>query len=325
MQINRFALYGSLVLLFAFTNKSYAQCGSCNATNQSISGTQTLASAQKWCYTTSNTSSYSTSLTVNGTLDVCSGATLDLFGALSVNSGRIYLYDCSKIKLAGSFTDFGTIKITAYCSSCGGGSYTPLTINGTASTRVSCLTTLPIELLYFNAEKSGNKILFHWATLAEINNDFFTIEQSLDGEQWNEIANVKGAGNSSNMIEYSTSTINTHEPVLYYRLRQTDFDGKFSYSQVAIVENEQVFNFTVVPNPSEGEIQITIPASEKITLMLFDITGKVMGSTVLEKSDEFQSANTVHINALPTGIYTITALTESGISLSKKLIVSTNN
>lgn len=318
---------GFIVFLLSITvlvNHSFAQCTSCNATNQSISGTQTLTSGQKWCYTTSNSPAYSTSLTVNGTLDVCSGATLDLFGSLSINTGRIYLYDCSKIKLAGSFTDFGTIKITAYCSSCGG-SYTPLSINGSAFSRVTCLTTLPIELLYFKAQKIADEIVFNWATLSEINNDFFTIEKSVDGENWVDIAKVKGAGNSNNLIEYNNSTINSNENVLYFRLKQSDFDGKFSYSQIAIVENSQLFNFSVVPNPSYGEINVTIPSYEEVTLVLYDITGKTIESTILSKNTDFQASNTIHYTALPIGIYTLSATTESGITLSKKLVVGSNN
>ena len=61
---------------------------------------------------------------------------------------------------------------------------------------------LPIELLWFNAECEGSNITLKWATASEINNDYFTLERSDDAKNWQIIANVNGAGNSSQILYY---------------------------------------------------------------------------------------------------------------------------
>lgn len=102
---------------------------------------------------------------------------------------------------------------------------------------VTYLTTLPIELLYFNGKKTSNGNLLQWSTESEINNDYFTIERSNDAVGFYEIGTIPGAGNSSNTLNYQfiddTPTGNKH----YYRLKQTDYDGKFSYSNIIVITN----------------------------------------------------------------------------------------
>jgi len=98
----------------------------------------------------------------------------------------------------------------------------------------SSCTVLPIKLLSFFGNCAQDKITLHWQTASEINNSHFSIERSSSGNDWNEIGKIKGAGNSSAIRNYEFTdnelqTLNFKPETLYYRLKQTDYDGKCEY------------------------------------------------------------------------------------------------
>jgi len=90
---------------------------------------------------------------------------------------------------------------------------------------IDCPSPLPIELVMFDCRVDDDDIELFWSTASQINNDYFIIEHSLDGNAWNDIAYVTGAGNSSQLLEYSTTHLNAPVGINYYRLTQVDFDG----------------------------------------------------------------------------------------------------
>jgi predicted SpoU family rRNA methylase len=92
--------------------------------------------------------------------------------------------------------------------------------------------TLPVKLLSFNATLANEKVNCAWETASEINNDYFTIERSKDGRSFEAFGNVKGQGNSNRNIRYSYTDNNPFSGISYYRLKQTDFDGKYAYSSI---------------------------------------------------------------------------------------------
>ncbi len=98
-------------------------------------------------------------------------------------------------------------------------------------------TALPIELRYFTGTNEGSRNCLKWATATEKNNDFFTLEQSLDGSTWRQVAIVYGAGNSSYLKTYSTYDNSPAGTVNYYRLTQTDFDGRSEKFNIIVVNN----------------------------------------------------------------------------------------
>ena len=102
---------------------------------------------------------------------------------------------------------------------------------------ITVVSGLPIELLYFNGVvfETGNKL--YWSTASEDNNDYFNIEKTRDGKIWNSISNMKGAGNSSTQLYYSFVDEDVENIINYYRLKQTDYDGKFKYSEIISIDN----------------------------------------------------------------------------------------
>ena len=98
---------------------------------------------------------------------------------------------------------------------------------------------LPIELLYFKGSVYNSDNILHWSTASEDNNDYFTIEKTKDGIGWEIIDREPGAGNSSNQLYYSSVDENVESIINYYRLKQTDYDGKFKYSDIISIDNRR--------------------------------------------------------------------------------------
>lgn len=97
--------------------------------------------------------------------------------------------------------------------------------------------TLPIDLLFFKGKLiENNQVYLEWVTLTETNNDYFTIEKSIDGFIFHKLVNVPGNGNTNKYIHYTYIDSDTYQPITYYKLRQTDYDGQFSYSDIVAIK-----------------------------------------------------------------------------------------
>lgn len=119
------------------------------------------------------------------------------------------------------------------------------------------LMPLPINLLTFMAEVKNGTVALSWSTASEINNDYFTLERSLDLHHWYKIATVDGAGNSESVLYYQETDLSPHAGVSYYRLKQTDFDGTFEYFDVAKVIVDKGNFLRIYPNPSDNYFTIS--------------------------------------------------------------------
>jgi hypothetical protein len=97
--------------------------------------------------------------------------------------------------------------------------------------------SLPIELLYFKCEDYKRYNHLTWSTASEENNDYFNIEKTKDGKDWSSIMTENGAGNSSIQLYYSFDDNNVEKIINYYRLKQTDYDGNFKYSDIISIDN----------------------------------------------------------------------------------------
>lgn len=181
---------------------------------------------------------------------------------------------------------------------------------------------LPIELIEFLVSVQDNtKIKLNWATAAEINNDFFTIERSRNGATWEVIATVKGAGNSSERIDYSAYDENPIAGTAYYRLKQTDYDGKYEYFRMVAVNHEKTEEggcvFKIYPNPCMGRCNINLEdcdleESPDIQLTLFDASGQLVHSSMpYRQADGNFSFSIDTQNNLMPGVYVVTGASKS--------------
>lgn len=134
---------------------------------------------------------------------------------------------------------------------------------------------LPVELLNFNAEKNNRAVDLYWQTASEHNNDYFTVERTFDGEHFEIVGMVDGAGNSNQLLSYSLFDENPANGYNYYRLKQTDFDGTSKYSDLRSVYFGPEAWVNVYPNPSNGLLNI-VATGEVSNLAIYAADGKLV-------------------------------------------------
>jgi hypothetical protein len=150
---------------------------------------------------------------------------------------------------------------------------------------------LPVTLTFFKIEKaSAENVSLVWATASEENFDRFVIEHTLDGQTFNEIGSVKGAGNSASMNHYS---FEDQSPVLgksYYRLKSIDFDGYTEYFNIVAVNIEGATTFSAYPSPSNGQsinIQMNFKPSAQSVVKIIDSNGGMVMESKVSSFDNF--------------------------------------
>jgi hypothetical protein len=174
------------------------------------------------------------------------------------------------------------------------------------------LVPVPVKLIEFAATVRSNDVLVTWATASESNNKTFEIERSLNGHAFELIGSVNGKGNSSIKTSYELTDAKafakTNSTVLYYRLKQVDRDGKFSYSNIATVSLKNgKESINVYPNPfsSSFEVTFTTQAVTKATVTVTNIAGKTVHNEII---DAVNGSNTkaINLDAMQTGMYFVT-------------------
>ena len=198
-------------------------------------------------------------------------------------------------------------------------------INGVSSfspwTLVDQSAPLPVELLSFGASFADGDVSLRWVTSSELNNDFFSIERSESGEKFSEIARVPGAGTTNLAQRYTVIDESPLPGVSYYRLKQTDYDGKYSYSQVVRVEVDGAGIWAVTPNPNAGEdfnVVFGNSLRQPVSVQVRDVSGRLVyqgefssGSAVLELELE---------QKLPAGVYIVTVTTENRLDHQRMVV-----
>ncbi|MEP6728395.1 MAG: SBBP repeat-containing protein [Bacteroidota bacterium] len=180
-------------------------------------------------------------------------------------------------------------------------------------------SALPVQLLDFAAKANDkNTVTISWTTATETNNNYFTVERSIDGLRFEQVAIVKGANNSSIPIHYQATDNPSLPGKSYYRLRQTDLDGKFTYSSVVQVQINTTnrTEFTIYPNPVQQVLQVQLPAStnKNFVWQVQDATGKV----VKQQSDQIHnSSQSIDVSGLPKGLYWLILKNEGGVAVKK--------
>lgn len=165
---------------------------------------------------------------------------------------------------------------------------------------------LPIELISFRAEYQQDKVKLSWVTANEINNEYFTIQHSVDGSNFQDVEDVNSAGNSSSIQSYFTFHKEPESGMNYYRLKQTDFDGKNSLSNIEAVKILDG-KINAFPNPVTHEINISFADFEKgeIDFAIYNIYGKEIFSQQATIEDRLHIINLNEVGSFLPGTYFI--------------------
>ena len=182
---------------------------------------------------------------------------------------------------------------------------------------------LPIELLNFTAVMNGDKVTLSWTTATEINNDYFTVERTLDGIDFEEVVEMPGAGNSFTPMTYISEDVNPLPGRSYYRLKQTDYDGQFEYSSMVEVDNNYISDMMLyeitVANKTKVVLKYHLTTNAIYYLYVYDIMGKVVKEDIVH-SEEGTNTYELDVKSFPSGTYFISLQTQNEI-YSERFVV----
>lgn len=169
------------------------------------------------------------------------------------------------------------------------------------------VNVLPVELINFYAVPSGNTVDLYWTSATEKNNSYYTVETSTDGNVFTPVSEVKGNNNSYVAINYSATHHDPVHGINYYRLKQTDHDGTYSYSQIIYVDlskEQEVLIKNIHPNPANDHVAFDLhsPSDGPLKTEIIDLTGKVVSNDI-QAIEKGRTRVTAKMNDLGAGIY----------------------
>jgi hypothetical protein len=174
--------------------------------------------------------------------------------------------------------------------------------------------TLPVELIDFQAEEEGEKrVRVTWQTASEIENDYFVVEKSKDGKVFDAVGTVKGAGNSTQILEYILYDDEPYGGTSYYRLKIVAFDGSFEYSRVEVVH----FDAAQPSGDLHTDLFQNLPDGEYF-MQVFDASGKEINACYVVVKEKV-AMNPINFGYLPQGMYLVRIFAPSNIRVKKLL------
>ncbi|HSZ26491.1 MAG TPA: carbohydrate-binding protein [Cytophagaceae bacterium] len=221
-------------------------------------------------------------------------------GALHVEMDGTNVTGTVNIPNTGSWTNWQTVTLNTISLTAGNHVMRVFIENGGFNLNYinfALVTPLPITLLDFSAKNQDGATILQWTTIAEKNNNYFTIERSSDLIHWEDLVEIKSQGNSESIKNYEWNDYTNKFDKAYYRLKQTDINDTSTYSK--IIEVEAPINVQVSPNPFTDQVSITSTSEISGELDLCDITGNIVQKITLNKQN-----STLQFGAdLTKGIY----------------------
>lgn len=186
---------------------------------------------------------------------------------------------------------------------------------------------LPVKLLYFTASLEDHEVKLKWATSSEDDNDYFSVERSGDGENFTSIKTQKGAGTSNSIMNYSDNDADPLPGTSYYRLRQTDHTGRYSFSEVHVVVNNGMHSantieiLSVNPNPFTETFSFDFRSSrpQVVNISMVNSSGKQLYRSQYNANKGTNNFKMPSLSYLNKGVYILVLSDESG-QVSKRVI-----
>ena len=183
---------------------------------------------------------------------------------------------------------------------------------------------LPVSLLSFEGKRTNGSSVLNWATSSEQNNSHFIVERSKDGKSFSALSsaiNSKGMnGNSNVKLDYTHTDDVPMKGHNYYRLRQVDIDGHYSYSGTVDVYFGTETFVTMYPNPVNTEltVDITTPESSRAQVKIMDATGRVV-RTVEMSLQAGSNSTKIDMQSLTDGMYMVSVSDQKGLNYTQTI------
>ncbi len=184
--------------------------------------------------------------------------------------------------------------------------------------------TVPVELVSFTGSVNGNTVLLNWSTATETNNRGFDIERSSDQNNFVNIGYVKGNGTTTQKSDYSFNDNTIDFGKYYYRLKQIDFNGSFTYSPVVNVDFSNLSyklsqNYPNPFNPTTS-ISYSIPEKSFVKLEIFNTLGQKVKTLVNGEKESGNYSINFRAENIPSGMY-LYKLSTGKFSETKKMLL----
>jgi len=237
-----------------------------------------------------------------------------------IKTDASYSSGCNQEAYTDTTISTGTFTPPAYPTNTkrGGAVVTSPTVtvgSGGSKTTICSTLTLPIELLYFDAKKDGSamRVKCDWSTASETNSNYFAVERSQDGVNFSLLGTLQGAGTTSTTNNYTFYDQFPYSGWSYYRLKQVDDNGNYSYSPVSTVYIGSLDITTLYPNPATDNLTVLV-STEQNTEGTMDVYN-VMGQIVYSSNVTLQKGQTeikIPVGRFANGQYLLKATLPSG-------------
>ncbi|MBI2259293.1 MAG: T9SS type A sorting domain-containing protein [Flavobacteriia bacterium] len=166
---------------------------------------------------------------------------------------------------------------------------------------------MPVTYSFFGAEHLGEEVRLDWSVESQTNNDYFTVQRTSDGISYEDIGIVDGAGTIIRKMDYAYVDENPLNGVSYYRIKQTDFDGNFKYTNiVSVSDNSKNKGLLLVPNPADEMLSLNFYNRSQLTSRIKIIN--YSGVVVYEETFEVNKGNVsklLDISQIESGLYNV--------------------
>ena len=179
-------------------------------------------------------------------------------------------------------------------------------------------TALPVKFVGLTLTRKSSDVLIQWSTTEEINANVYELEKSFDGANWNPIAFIAAIGNSTDVNNYAYTDKAVSAKVVYYRIKQIDLDGKFTYTAIRSIKNDamQESNVNIAAVQGKVLLQISKESKSDLTVRFISLSGQVIDQQIVKSN-----LGQVVLNSKVAGNYVISVSNGQDINTAKQVIL----
>ena len=256
---------------------------------------------------------------------------LKIYGTLTFSNGKLWINSSSSVFVfaGGTIRSTGspseTLKIGGVDKYIG----TDGTISGpvfanqaTGAAPLGFISgiVLPVKFVAFDVARQHNDVLVQWEIVEEMNSNYYEVQRSENGNEWNTIANISAVGNTINAHSYSYTDKQATARLLYYRIRQVDIDGKSSVTAVRVIKDENAKTEIKVNAASSNSVYVHFSEQVKgsVIIRLISANGQILSQKMFD-----QPIGEVMISAqnATKGIYVVTVADGQQLKYSKEILL----